>query len=197
VGPLASTHGVARAVFYPVLAAWLLLEWRVRLRTVLNRSGRSVDRNSRGIVYLAITSGIVGVFVLANDLPSAAIASLRWPLFILGIVLMVAGIAVRQWAVLLLGRFFTTDVRVHGDQTVVESGPYRWVRHPSYTGLLMTLLGIGLALGNWVGLLAVVLLPAVGIVVRIRVEERALLDGLGEPYRRFAATRAHLIPHVW
>jgi protein-S-isoprenylcysteine O-methyltransferase Ste14 len=113
------------------------------------------------------------------------------------VVLMVAGIAVRQWAVALLGKFFTTDVRVHSDQTVVETGPYRWLRHPSYTGLLMTLVGVGLALGNWASLAVVVVLPLAGLVVRIRVEERALLDGLGEPYRRFAQSRARLIPGLW
>jgi protein-S-isoprenylcysteine O-methyltransferase Ste14 len=63
--------------------------------------------------------------------------------------LIAIGIAIRQWAVVVLGRYFTTDVRVHGGQTVVETGPYRWVRHPSYTGMLITFVGIGLALGNW------------------------------------------------
>lgn len=59
------------------------------------------------------------------------------------------------------------------------------------------LFGIGLALGNWAALVALVVLPTAGLVIRIRVEERALLDGLGEPYRRFASTRAHLVPRVW
>jgi protein-S-isoprenylcysteine O-methyltransferase Ste14 len=62
---------------------------------------------------------------------------------------MAVGIAIRQWAVMVLGRYFTTNVRVHPGQTVVEEGPYRWVRHPSYTGMLITFVGIGLALWNW------------------------------------------------
>jgi protein-S-isoprenylcysteine O-methyltransferase Ste14 len=95
---------------------------------------------------------------------------------------------------ILLGEFFTIDIRVHPGQPVVERGPYRWVRHPSYTGLVITFVGIGLALGNW-GVLAVV--PTAGLVVRIRSEERALLDGLGEPYRRFAASRPRLVPGLW
>jgi protein-S-isoprenylcysteine O-methyltransferase Ste14 len=71
------------------------------------------------------------------------------------------------------------------------------VRHPAYTGLILTFVGIGLALGNWASLLAFVVLPTAGLVVRIRFEERALLAGLGEPYRRFSATRAHVFPGVW
>ena len=73
----------------------------------------------------------------------------------------------------------------------------RWVRHPSYTGLTLTFLGIGLALGNWAALIVLAVLPTAGLVVRIRFEERALLDGLGEPYRRFAASRARLFPGLW
>lgn len=59
------------------------------------------------------------------------------------------------------------------------------------------LAGIGLALGNWAALLTLLLLPIAGLVARIRAEERALLDGLAEQYRRFSAGRARLIPHVW
>ena len=130
---------------------------------------------------------------MAGAVHAAAIADGRWPVFVVGLVLMGIGIAIRQWAVALLGQFFTTDVRVHPGQTVVEEGPYRWVRHPSYTGMLITFVGIGLALGNWAALGMLVVLPTIGLVVRIRVEERALLDGLGEPYRRFAASRSSLV----
>jgi protein-S-isoprenylcysteine O-methyltransferase Ste14 len=127
----------------------------------------------------------------------AAIADGRWLFFVVGMVLMCVGIAVRQWAVALLGELFTIDVRVHPGQSVVDRGPYRWVRHPSYTGLIVTFVGIGLALGNWAGLLVLAVLPTAGLVVRIRFEERALLAGLGEPYRRFAASRPHLFPGLW
>ena len=132
-----------------------------------------------------------------TNVRSAAIDVARWPLFGGGVVLMAAGIVIRQWSIAVLGRYFTTDVRIHPGQTVVDTGPYRWVRHPSYTGLLVTLLGIGLALGNWASLAVLLTVPIAGLVVRIRVEERALEQGLGEPYRRFAATRPHLIPGVW
>ena len=86
--------------------------------------------------------------MLAGDLTAAAIRFWRWPVFVVGLVLMWSGIVVRQWAIALLGRFFTVDVRVQSGQTVVDGGPYRWVRHPSYSGMILTLVGIGLALGN-------------------------------------------------
>ena len=114
-----------------------------------------------------------------------------------GLVLMAAGLVVREWAILTLGRFFTVDVRVHAGQTVVERGPYKWVRHPAYTGLLVFLVGFGLAVTNWSSLLVLALVPTIGLLVRIRSEERALLAGLGDDYRRFAATRLRLFPGIW
>jgi protein-S-isoprenylcysteine O-methyltransferase Ste14 len=128
---------------------------------------------------------------------AAAIDFARWPIFIVGALLTAAGIAFRQWAIAVLGGYFTVDVRVSDDQSVVESGPYRFIAHPSYTGLTMVFVGIGLMLGNWLSLAFLALVPAIGLVIRIKVEERALLAGIGEPYRRFLATRARLVPGIW
>ena len=186
----------ARIAVDAVLVVWMLLELRIRLRSHFNRQGARLDRGSLLVVVACIAAGIGGAFVLADTLPAAAIAAGRW-LFVLGVVLMCVGIAIRQWAVVILGRFFTIDVRIHPGQTVVARGPYRWVRHPAYAGMIVTFVGIGLALGNWLALAVAAVVPTAGLVLRIRVEERALLDGLGEPYRRFAAGRPRLFPGVW
>jgi protein-S-isoprenylcysteine O-methyltransferase Ste14 len=92
---------------------------------------------------------------------------------------MLAGMAFRFYSMSLLGRFFTYQVAVHTGQTVVESGPYRFIRHPSYTGGLITLAGLGLALGNWAGLLAILTCTGTGYAYRMYVEEAALGSGLG------------------
>jgi protein-S-isoprenylcysteine O-methyltransferase Ste14 len=197
VTPLPFSHGGARIVFDIVLAVFVLCEWRVSFRSGRNRYGARSDRGSLLILVASVYGGVGGGFALAAGAHGAAIRDARWPIFVVGIVLMIAGIALRQWSVAVLGRFFTTDVRLQEGQTVVESGPYRRLRHPSYTGMLVTFFGMGLALGNWASVLALVVLPAIGLVVRIRLEERVLLAGLGEPYRRFAEARKRLIPGVW
>jgi protein-S-isoprenylcysteine O-methyltransferase Ste14 len=156
-----------------------------------------LERGSLLVVLAGIYGGLGGGFLVAEKVHAVAIADGRWPLFVVGLVLVCAGIAIRQWAVALLGELFTIDVRVHPGQRVVDRGPYRWVRHPSYAGLILTFVGIGLALGNWAALIVLAVLPTAGLVVRIRFEERALLAGLGEPYRRFAASRPHLFPGLW
>jgi protein-S-isoprenylcysteine O-methyltransferase Ste14 len=187
----------ARIAFDVVLAVWVVSEWAARLRSRLNRRGSRVDRGSLPVVLALVLGGLGGAFALAGSVHGAAVTEGRRPLFVAGLVLMGARIAIRQWAVAVLGRFFTIDVRVHPGQTVVDRGPYRWVRHPAYTGLITTFVGIGLALGNWAALAVVAVVPTVGLIVRIRLEERALLEGLGEPYRRFAAGRPHLFPGLW
>ena len=187
----------AKVAFYTTVGIFVLLEQRTRLRSVMNRHGTRSDKGSLVIVVASVVAGVVGAFFLASALPGAAITAARWPVFVAGLVLMWAGIIIRQWATILLGRFFTVDVRVQPGQTVVDRGPYRWVRHPSYSGMILTFVGMGLALGNWVCLAVIVVVPTVGLIVRIHVEEQMLFTALGEPYRRYATGRRRLFPGLW
>jgi protein-S-isoprenylcysteine O-methyltransferase Ste14 len=182
--------------FNIALVVWILSEWSIRLRSRLNREGSRVDRNSTLVVVASVFAGLVGAIELSRRAHGADVPDARW-LLVAGFALIGAGIAFRQWAVAVLGRFFTVDVRVQPGQTVVERGPYRWLRHPSYTGLIATFVGMGLALDNWAALAVLAVVPTAGLVYRIHFEERALIEGLGEPYRRFAASRPRLFPGVW
>jgi protein-S-isoprenylcysteine O-methyltransferase Ste14 len=167
----------------------------IALRTAGSRAPRR-DRGSKAVISL----GIFVAVLLAVQLSSRwSGGTMRWPWlpYCLGAVLVVAGVTIRVWAVLTLGRWFTTVVRVAEDQQVVSDGPYRWVRHPSYLGLLVALAGLGLMLTDWASLAVAVLLPLATLVWRIRVEERALRDGLGAAYGDFAAGRKRLLPGVW
>ena len=195
--PLPFVDFAARIVFDVVLVVFAAGEVVIRVSTIRNRAKGTIEWGSLFVVIGGLAVGIVGAISIALELTLAAIPVGRTTLFVVGIVFMVLGIALRAWSVIVLGRNFTVFVQVRVDQPVVDTGPYRLLRHPSYTGLLVVCLGIGLALGNWLALVVVVVVPTVAILVRIRVEERALLAGIGEPYRRFAATRKRLIPWVW
>ena len=98
---------------------------------------------------------------------------------------------------LALGRSFRTTVEVDSGQPVVSTGPYRWIRHPSYLGLLLIMAGFGLALGGWLSLVAAVVLPLPALAWRMHVEEAELIRVLGEPYRAYRAHTARLVPRVW
>lgn len=187
---------IADVAFWAAFGAFALGEYAVQFRSRLNKHGVRAERASLAVVVVTVVGAVVAGFRLARWQP-ALVTGGRWQLFGFGLALMAAGFALRQWAVSTLGQFFTVDVRLHAQQTVVESGPYRWVRHPSYTGLLLFFSGLGFALTNWASLATLAVVPTVGLVVRIRAEESALIAGLGEPYRRFAAGRRRLLPGVW
>jgi protein-S-isoprenylcysteine O-methyltransferase len=108
---------------------------------------------------------------------------------------MLAGLLLRWYAIAVLGSAFTVKVGIRPDQRVSQRGPYRWVRHPSYTGSLLTIVGILLCCTNLLSLLAVAL-PVAGYVYRIRVEERALVASLGDAYRAYMRKTRRLIPFV-
>jgi protein-S-isoprenylcysteine O-methyltransferase Ste14 len=197
MAPLAYTDVVAQTTFYVVLGVFGASEWSIRIRSGRNRGGTRIDRGSFYVVIATSLLGVGAAFAIARTVHGTGISSARWPVFIVGLVLMVLGVALRQWSVLVLGTFFTVQVHVREGQTVVDTGPYRFVRHPSYTGIVTSFAGMGVALENWLSLAVLLVVPTIGLVVRIRVEERALTDALGEPYRRFSASRARLIPGVW
>jgi len=180
--------GVAVAVF-------VLDEVWIAARTAGSRAPRR-DRGSKTVIALAL---FVSVFVAVelSSRWSGGTTSWPWLAYAVGAVLVAAGVTIRVWAVLTLGRWFTTVVRVAGDQQVVSDGPYRWVRHPSYLGLLVALAGLGLMLTDWASLALAVLLPLAALVWRIRVEEQALREGLGPAYDAYAAGRKRLVPGVW
>ncbi len=173
------------------------------LRRILRRGTgvARLDRGSLPLVTAAAGFGVGGAFLLEANVPSATIgagvAPIRWLCFAAGVAATVLGSLGRQWAISTLGRFFTLNVTISDDQRVVTNGPYRWVRHPSYTADLVAFTGIGLALGNWLALLAAATLPLLGLLVRIHVEEKALFANLGEPYRAYADGKKRLVPRVW
>jgi protein-S-isoprenylcysteine O-methyltransferase Ste14 len=190
-------HSGADIVFWVMLGLFALGEYAMQFRSfralIRRRSGRLAERWSLAVVLVAVIGGFVAGIKLAQG-HAGEIMTGAWPLFAIGLVLMAVGIAIRWWAIIVLGRFFTPDVRVQPDQPVIDSGPYRWVRHPSYSGLIICFVGFGLALGNWLSLAALLVLPIAGLEVRMRAEERALLASLGEPYRQFCASRPRLFP---
>jgi protein-S-isoprenylcysteine O-methyltransferase Ste14 len=196
--PLPFSGGPAYAsIFWTTYILWLVLE------TIGSRTKRSTDstnvsdRGSFQLIMILLWLAVGLDFAISFLLPQATILWHRRAVFFVGIALMLAGLAFRFYSMSLLGRFFTYQVAIHPGQTVVEAGPYRYIRHPSYTGALVTLVGLGLALGNWAGLLALLVCMGAAYAYRISVEEAALLAALGEPYRQYLRRTHRLIPFLF
>jgi protein-S-isoprenylcysteine O-methyltransferase Ste14 len=152
-----------------------------------------------GRMFAALPAMIAATAVLLlapRIVPAAAIRPAA-AVFGTGVVILLAGLALRGWSIKTLGDYFTGTVMVSSDQPVIAAGPYRVLRHPSYTGFLLACAGVGLTAANWVGLAAMVLLPLTLFIWRIRTEERALLGALGDRYGAYAAQHKRLIPLVW
>jgi protein-S-isoprenylcysteine O-methyltransferase Ste14 len=111
--------------------------------------------------------------------------------------LAVLGFALRHISIHILGEYFRTTVEIGKDQPVVQSGPYRMIRHPSYSGIILFFIGYGILSQNWICLIACALLPAAALSYRIRVEEQALIDELGMKYQDYMAKTKKLIPFIW
>lgn len=114
-----------------------------------------------------------------------------------GIALIIIGFAIRLTAIFTLRRYFTVDVAIAKDHKVIDRGLYAMVRHPSYTGSLISFFGLGLAFMNWLSLAILIIGPAIGIAYRIGVEEDALIGALGDDYRAYATRTKRFIPGVF
>jgi protein-S-isoprenylcysteine O-methyltransferase Ste14 len=177
------------------LAAWALVEVGVRVREIIQGRGRAArDRGTRVLIAVTLGAAIVAALAARSVAPGLRMPA---PLRIAGDAVMWLGLALRVWAIAALGSGFRTTVEVEPGQAVVSSGPYRWIRHPSYAGLLLIVVGLGAAVGNWVSLAACVVLPVPAIVWRIQVEEAELDRVLGQAYRAYRSHRARLIPRLW
>ncbi len=114
-----------------------------------------------------------------------------------GLALMVGGVVLRVWAIRVLGEYYTRTLRTAEQQSLIDRGPYRVIRHPGYLGVLMLWLGAGLATANWIvtGLIALVMFVAYSY--RIQSEEQMLAATFGEEYHRYAARTRRLIPFLY
>jgi protein-S-isoprenylcysteine O-methyltransferase Ste14 len=196
--PLPFSAGpIVALIFWGACAAWILPEvvaWRVKRST---DSSKARDQGSLNLIAVLWWSGIAMDFSFSLLLPQAAISWNRTSLFFVGICLMLLGIALRWYSAAILGKYFTFDVAIQSGQILVEVGPYRYIRHPSYTGALLTLLGFGLALGNWAGLAANLSCLGFAYAYRIPIEEAALASALGETYEQYMKRTWRLVPFLF
>ncbi len=170
----------------------LLLALRRRASGAAVRS----DRGSLAVFWVTITLGLVLSVIVASRWPAFEYRLPRTGLAAVGL-LFVAGLALRWWAILVLGRWFTVDVAIHADHQLVTSGPYRWVRHPSYTGAAMAFVAMALMFEHWLALPLLLVPVASAFLYRIHVEEQALARAFGSSWTDYVRTTSCLIPKIY
>ena len=169
------------------------------LLTVTRRSrgtGVRQDRSTLRVLWLVILGSIaLGIFVATRW--RGAVFPHPMVFRFVGLVLFAIGIALRWWAIVILGRFFTVDVQIASDHELVDRGPFRLVRHPSYTGVLLAFIGFVLTVGNWAAALVIMLPIFFALVRRMNVEEDALTQSLGDKYVSYMHRTKRLVPLVY
>lgn len=193
-------HRVQAVLTTPFLVSvycWFALEIGLVVRDLVRRRARpGRDRGTRAVVALSL-----GGSIFVGSLLRRAVPALDTPVpevfAAVGLAAIWVGLVVRVWAVLALGAAFSTFLQVDAGQEVVTRGPYRWIRHPSYTGLLLIALGFGFGARNWLSLAVCVVVPLAGLLPRIAVEEAELTRVLGDRYRAYQRATRRLVPGLW
>jgi len=192
--PLSSKLGL---IFF---ASEVLLTLTRRSRS---KTGTKQDRSTLGMIWVVIALSIAaGIFVSGSSfLWTAGLWMFELPpgpaVAVAAVVLFATGLLLRWWAIVTLGRFFTVDVTIEKDHELVERGPFRWVRHPSYTGVLLAFIGWALTLRNWAAIVVVLAPIFIAFVRRMKVEEEALRGALGQRYVAYMRRTKRLIPGVY
>ena len=173
-----------------VLPFLYFVRWtRKNAASTKTRPGKDVS----GLTNLAIIPAAVVAILIGY----ARIGVLPHWLLYPGLSMFLLGLALTVWAYGTLGRFFSLEVQIQGDHRVVDTGPYRLLRHPGYAGVLFGLIGLGLAVQSWVSVLLLLLVMAAALTYRTRIEEKFLLAELGDEYARCVARTRRVVPFVW
>jgi protein-S-isoprenylcysteine O-methyltransferase Ste14 len=177
---------------------WLGAEAYLIRRDSAQGKGRTkIDRRTRNFNTVAT------IVALTLAPPISWIAAFRFGFFSvslvfwIGIIVMALGFILRHWSIIILGKYFRTTIELEKGQKVIQKGPYKYVRHPSYAGIILFFIGYGLLSGNWLSLAVAVCLPTVSLVYRIQIEEVALAEGLGAQYTAYQKKTRKLVPGIW
>jgi len=183
-------------IFYITYFLWILSE------ILLNRfvrSGKSDKKTAdkKTEIYLwisvivSITAGVfISVFFSCPVFSNEQFA-------IIGIIVIIIGIIIRLVAIKQLGRFFTVDVTIRKDHQLMQRGLYKRLRHPSYTGSLISFLGFGLSLNNWISIVVVFLSTLFSFIHRMNIEEKVLIEQFGDNYLDYINKTKRLIPFLY
>ncbi len=169
------------------------------LLAILKRADKSAstrgDKGSFLIVWSVIII-VIAVDSFCNWHPVAELPLSRTACEATALGLLLVGLAVRWISILMLGKMFTVNVSIQRDHVLYQQGFYKYVRHPSYTGLLIMFLGLAIDHGTWIDVAFIMIPITAALFYRINKEEEALIGKFGKQYEEYAARTKRLIPGI-
>jgi protein-S-isoprenylcysteine O-methyltransferase Ste14 len=175
---------------------WVVSEISLVLLRRAGKTEQNRDQGSMILLNIVIYSAVAGAIVVGMS-RIGRVPGYHNALALIGLALIILGLAVRWTAILTLRKFFTTNVAIHADHRIVTSGLYAYVRHPSYTGALISFAGLGLAFANWLSFLILIVPITFAFLKRINIEEHALRDHFGDAYALYSERTRKLFPSVY
>lgn len=176
---------------------WVGSEIFIGIATRTRKSSGNVrDRGTMILLWVVLfTSITAGIWF--SELPSTNLAKGAHWLKPFSLLVLVSGMALRWWAIVSLGKSFSSNVAIHSTQRVLKTGLYRWMRHPSYTGLLLCIFAVALHTRNWISFLIIVFPCSAAVLYRIHVEETVLRDHFGSQYVEYSRQTKRLVPGIY
>jgi protein-S-isoprenylcysteine O-methyltransferase Ste14 len=153
------------------------------------------DKGSLRLIWIMIALAISLGVIFSYHIKIPISKGLFIPYF--GLFLIVFGMILRFIAIRSLGRLFTVDVTIRADHKLKKDGVYRIIRHPSYSGSLLSFIGYGISINNWLSLVIVAILMTIAFLHRIKVEEKLLIDQFGAEYLEYKSKTYCLIPWIY
>jgi protein-S-isoprenylcysteine O-methyltransferase Ste14 len=165
-----------------------------RLKSKRNVS-KSGDKGSIWLLIITISIGYWLSFIMAATKMGRIY---HWnTLFVIGLILAIIGLIIRVTSILTLKQQFTYTVTKIEDHELIESGLYRIIRHPGYLGQLIIFLGISTSLSNWLSILLMMVPVLLGYLIRIIVEEKFMIEQMGQKYIDYQKRTKKLIPMIY
>lgn len=193
--PLIYTDPLYTSLMFATFLGWAASELIGPVRWSQRRQGEKRDQGTLWWSAFPGLSGVVLAFVLPLFLRVSHIPGQPGSFF-LGMGVVLTGIIWRWYAIATLGRYFTAAIMIQEKQPVIQHGPYRFIRHPSYTGVLLIVAGMGVMIGNWISVCLMTLGLLIGLLHRIAIEEQELRRSL-EPYEEYMQRTKRLIPFLY
>ena len=178
---------------------WIIWVVSEVLLQIIRRSKKgSIDKDSgsirklNAIIYVSVG---VGVFFAFTNI--GIIKVQHSIMYLAGIVIIIFGLIIRWMAIITLSKYFTVNVAILQDHALVQKGLYKHIRHPSYTGLLISFIGIGVGMRNWVSIIFILVPITYALINRIIIEESALSEAFGDEYKAYSKRTWRLFPGIY
>lgn len=176
---------------------WSAVEGLLLLRDKSNAKGSTkIDKRTRLFNTISTMSALLSAFFIMLPAFNFSNKNNLW-LTVIGALIALFGFTLRHISIYILGKYFRTTVEIDEEQPVIQTGPYRIIRHPSYSGIILFFIGYGVLSQNWLCFAVCVLFPTVALSYRIKIEEKALVKELGTKYEEYQTKTKKLIPHMW